>query len=253
MDDGGLVVISVAGQSVRCPPGALRARQPDRALPQDQEAELQADHPRCQGRLLQAAPVPERLEGALSRHDRMGVAVAGRQGHLGRCRDHDARHRFRQAQGRRRQRHPAAEGRPHRRRRRRRRPHRLVPDRSGDLRVEAACPTSTSSATPPSPARMPKSAFAANAQAKVCAAAVAQPARRRDAGRAEADQHLLQPGRARLRDLASPASIAGRRRVRRGRGAGGISPVDAPRAIRARGSRRCAEAWFKTITGEVFG
>ena len=54
---------------------------------------------------------------------------------------------------------------------------------------------------------MPKSAFAANSQAKVCAAAVATARRRRHAVRAQADQHLLQPGRARLRHL-------GRRRLR---------------------------------------
>ncbi len=41
-------------------------------------------------------------------------------------------------QGRCRQRHPAAEGRPDRRNRRSGRPHRLVPDRSGDIRIDAA-------------------------------------------------------------------------------------------------------------------
>ena len=110
-----------AGQSVPLPARPLRARQPDRQLSQDQEAEVEADRARRQGRVLQAAAVPERLEGALSRSPRMGGAVQGRQGHLGRCRRDDARHRFRQAQGGRRQRHPAAEGRPHRRARRRRR------------------------------------------------------------------------------------------------------------------------------------
>ena len=53
---------------------------------------------------------------------------------------------------------------------------------------------------------MPKSAFAANAQAKVCAAAVAMLLRGETPAAAEADQHLLQPGRARLRHL-------GRRRI----------------------------------------
>ena len=48
---------------------------------------------------------------------------------------------------------------------------------------------------------MPKSAFAANSLAKVCAAAIAKLLARRHAGRAEADQHLLQPGRAGLRDF----------------------------------------------------
>ena len=81
-----MVVIVGAGQSVPLPARALRAREPDRALPEDQEAEVEADHPRRQGRVLQAAPVPERLEGALSGSPRMGVAVAGRQGDVGRLR-----------------------------------------------------------------------------------------------------------------------------------------------------------------------
>ena len=35
-------------------------------------------------------------------------------------------------------------------------------------------------------------------------------------------------------------------------GAGGVSPLDAPRSIRAL-EATYAEAWFKTITDEVFG
>ena len=67
MEDGGTVVHRGAGQPVPLPARTVRAREPDRALPQDQEAEIEADHPRRQGRVLQAAAVPERLEGALSR------------------------------------------------------------------------------------------------------------------------------------------------------------------------------------------
>ena len=63
-----LVVISAPANPVPLPARPLRAREPDRPLPEDQEAALQADRPRRQGRVLQAAPVPERLEGALSRH-----------------------------------------------------------------------------------------------------------------------------------------------------------------------------------------
>ena len=80
MEDGGTVFIVGAGQSVPLSARPLRARQPDRALPENQKAEVEGHHPRRQGRVLQAAPVPERLEGALSRPSRMGVAVAGRQG-----------------------------------------------------------------------------------------------------------------------------------------------------------------------------
>ena len=57
---------------------------------------------------------------------------------------------------------------------------------------------------------MPKSAFAANAQAKVCAAAVAKLLAGQKPDEPEADQHLLQPGGARLRHL-------GRRRLSAGR------------------------------------
>ena len=126
-----------AGQSVPLPARPLRAREPDRALPEDQEAEVEGDHPRRQGCLLQAAPVPERLEGALSGPPRMGVAVAGRQGECGRCRRQDAGDRLRQPQGDGRQRHPAAARGRDRAERGRRRPLRLVPGRSGDVRVEA--------------------------------------------------------------------------------------------------------------------
>ena len=97
----------------RCPPGALRTRQPDRALSEGEQAALQGHHSRRQGCLSEAAAVRERLEGALSRHDRTGVAVAGRARGIGRSRDQHVRHRFRQLQGRRsptssRRRRPAA-------------------------------------------------------------------------------------------------------------------------------------------------
>ena len=112
MEDGGLVVIVGAGQSLPLPARSLRARQPDRLLPEDLEAQVEAADPRRQGRLLQAAPVPECLGRALSRPDRMGVAVS--KG--GKVTSVDPAtltlvDRLRQPQGRRRQRHPAAEGR----------------------------------------------------------------------------------------------------------------------------------------------
>ena len=77
----------VAGQSGALPAGALRAREPDRALPQDQEAALEGDRARRQGRLHHAEAVRGGLEGALSRPDRMGVAVERRRAVLGRGRD----------------------------------------------------------------------------------------------------------------------------------------------------------------------
>ena len=57
MEDGGTVVISSPVNPARCPPGALRARQPDRALSQDQKAEIQGDRARRQGKLHHAEAV----------------------------------------------------------------------------------------------------------------------------------------------------------------------------------------------------
>ena len=131
MEDGGLVVISSPANPFRCPPGPY------------ERASLIAYwlkiwKPRSKLLILDAKdafskqkPVPERLGAALSRAHRMGVAVPGRQGDLGRSRDAHARDRLRQPQGRGRQRDPAAEGGRHRRGRRGRRPHRLVPGRAG--------------------------------------------------------------------------------------------------------------------------
>src|SRR5262249_25266379 len=78
MEDGGTVVMSApANPFRRTPVRPPRASKPDRLLSQDQKAEIEADHSRRQGRLLQAAPVPERVEGALS-EPRMGVAIERR-------------------------------------------------------------------------------------------------------------------------------------------------------------------------------
>ena len=99
---------------------------------------------------------------------------------------------------------------------------------------------------------MPKSAFTANAQGKVCAAAVAT---------------LLQGGKPvepklinTCYSLVAPdygISVAGVYRPVNGvltdvEGAGGVSPADAPRSYRS-AEADYAEAWFKTITNEVFG
>src|SRR6202011_1965336 len=119
MDDGGVVVIAV-------PAGALRARQPDRALFDDEEAALQGADPRCQGWISAAAAVPTRLEGTLSRHDRADLAVARRPGHRGRSRDQYPRHRIRRSRCAGGERDTSAEGRPYRRSRRRDRQYRLV-------------------------------------------------------------------------------------------------------------------------------
>jgi sulfide dehydrogenase [flavocytochrome c] flavoprotein chain len=98
---------------------------------------------------------------------------------------------------------------------------------------------------------MPKSAFAANAQAKVCAAAVA--ALLRD--ETPSSPKLINT----CYSLVAPGygiSIAGVYHPVDGQladveGAGGVSPLDAPPDLRAL-EARYAEAWFRTITAETF-
>jgi sulfide dehydrogenase [flavocytochrome c] flavoprotein chain len=99
---------------------------------------------------------------------------------------------------------------------------------------------------------MPKSAFAANAQAKTCAAAIAQLL----ASGTPATPKLINT----CYSLVAPdygISIAGVYTPSSGQlaevpGSGGVSPSDAPRATRA-AEAVLAEAWFHTIAAEVFG
>ena len=99
---------------------------------------------------------------------------------------------------------------------------------------------------------MPKSAFTANAQAKVCAAAIAALLK----GATPAEPKLINT----CYSLVAPdygISVAGVYRPANGvladvEGAGGVSPADAPRSFRSL-EATYAEAWFKTITNEVFG
>jgi NADPH-dependent 2,4-dienoyl-CoA reductase/sulfur reductase-like enzyme len=99
---------------------------------------------------------------------------------------------------------------------------------------------------------MPKSAFAANAQAKACAQAVAALL----AGRAPTPPKLINT----CYSLVAPdygISIAGvyqpsGKLLGEVPGAGGVSPLDAPPAVRATEARH-AEAWFRVITAEAFG
>jgi NADPH-dependent 2,4-dienoyl-CoA reductase/sulfur reductase-like enzyme len=98
---------------------------------------------------------------------------------------------------------------------------------------------------------MPKSAFSANAQAKVCAAAIA----RLLAGQPPLEPRLINtcysvvaPGYGiSVADVYQPVNgvliaIPG----------GGMSPVDAPASFRAQ-EALFADGWFNTITSEVFG
>ena len=90
MDDGGVVVIAVPADASRCPPApyeraSLIAHYLKTRKPRSKVLILDA-----KDGFLPAAPVRECLEGTLSRHDRAGIAVAGRPGHIGRSRDQHA-------------------------------------------------------------------------------------------------------------------------------------------------------------------
>jgi len=99
---------------------------------------------------------------------------------------------------------------------------------------------------------MPKSAFAANSQAKVCAAAVAKLL----SGGTVAQSKLINT----CYSLLAPdygITVAGVYHPVNGQlvdvqGAGGTSPANAPAAIRTL-EASLASGWFKTITAEVFG
>jgi sulfide dehydrogenase [flavocytochrome c] flavoprotein chain len=99
---------------------------------------------------------------------------------------------------------------------------------------------------------MPKSAFSANAQAKVCAAAVAKLI----AGERSDEPRLINT----CYSLVAPdygISVEGVYRPADGQikeieGSGGVSALDAPNSTRAL-EATFANAWFNTITTEVFG
>ena len=99
---------------------------------------------------------------------------------------------------------------------------------------------------------MPKSAFSANAQAKVCAAAITTLLH----GEKPVEPRLINT----CYSLVAPdygITVAGVYKPADGvladiQGAGGVSPIDAPHSQREL-EAQFAEGWFKTITSEVFG
>jgi NADPH-dependent 2,4-dienoyl-CoA reductase/sulfur reductase-like enzyme len=99
---------------------------------------------------------------------------------------------------------------------------------------------------------MPKAGFAANAQAKVCAAALV----RLLAGKQPDEPRLINT----CYTTVAPEygiTVAAVYRPVNGQlvevqGAGGTSAVDAPKSVREQ-EAKLADAWFKTITGEIFG
>ncbi|MFL5047516.1 MAG: FCSD flavin-binding domain-containing protein, partial [Xanthobacteraceae bacterium] len=98
---------------------------------------------------------------------------------------------------------------------------------------------------------MPKSAFSANAQAKVCAAAVTKLL----AGEPPSEPRLINT----CYSIVAPGygiSVADVYRPVNGVltpvPGGGVSPADAPASFRAQ-EALFADGWFNTITSEVFG
>ncbi|HLH95538.1 MAG TPA: FCSD flavin-binding domain-containing protein [Xanthobacteraceae bacterium] len=99
---------------------------------------------------------------------------------------------------------------------------------------------------------IPKAGFAANAQAKVCAAALTQIL----AGREPEEPRLINT----CYTIVGPEygiTVAAVYRVANGQfvevqGAGGISPIEAPKSTREQ-EAKFADGWFKTITAEMFG
>jgi sulfide dehydrogenase [flavocytochrome c] flavoprotein chain len=97
---------------------------------------------------------------------------------------------------------------------------------------------------------MPKSAFSANAQAKVCAAAVAKLL----AGEKPVEPRLINT----CYSVVAPdygITVGGAYRPKDGvlvdAEGGGVSPIDAPASTRA-AEARYADGWFNTITTEAF-
>ena len=99
---------------------------------------------------------------------------------------------------------------------------------------------------------MPKAGFAANAQAKVCAAAVA----RLLAGGSPDEPRLINT----CYSILAPdygITVAAIYKPANGRlvdvpNSGGTSPVNAPRTLREQ-EAKFADGWFRTITSEMFG
>ena len=99
---------------------------------------------------------------------------------------------------------------------------------------------------------MPKSGFSANAQAKVCAAALV----RLMSGEKPDEPRLINT----CYSIAAPGygfSVAAVYHPANGQlvevpGSAGTSPVNAARSVREQ-EAKLADGWFNTITGEMFG
>ena len=226
MEDGGTVVISAPANPFRCPPGpyeraSLIAYYLKTKKPKSKLIVLDAKDAFSKQRLFQnawKALYPNLEWVSLSSGGKVTSVDAGAMTLV----TDFARHKADVANV-----IPPQKAGAHRRDCRRRRPHRMVPDRSGDIRIEAAAEH------PRHRRRLDRRRHAEIRVRRQCPGqglrgSGGETARRRQAGRSQADQHLLQSGGARLRHL-------GRRRL----SAGG-RPAQGRRRLGRRQSDQCA-------------
>ena len=224
MADDGVVAIVAPANPSRCPPGPYERASMIAHY-------LKTNKPSAKIVILDAKdtftmqPVVSRcVAEALSRHDRVEVAVERRQCRLHRRGEKIDRDRFRHLRIRRRQRDPAAEGRQDRGAGRRRRPHRLVPGRCGDVRIAE---------TKEHPRHRRLGLRRHHAEVGVLRRDRRQalrrsdraPLRRRHAGRRADVEQLLQRRRARLRHFDHRRIPSGERRVHRSRQLDPLQPA----------------------------
>ena len=137
MDDGGVVIMTVPGNPYRCPPGPYERACMIAHFLKTQEAEVETRHLRRQAYILQTACLRGGVREVLPRHHRSQSHERDRQlpSRARRPEDDGGGDQVgHQAEGRRGQHHPTADGGRHRHQGRLRRG-RLVPDQAGELRL----------------------------------------------------------------------------------------------------------------------
>ena len=249
MKDGGTVVMAVPALPYRCPPApyeraCLIAYYLKIKKPRSKIIVLDAKDTFSKQKLFEEAWK------TLSQ-SRMGLVVVRRQSDRGRSSDQHDHVGFRHLQGRCCQCESAAKGRPHRRTRRGRRPHRLVPGRSGDVRIEARsqCPRAGRRGDCRRGAEI---GLCGQRGRQICAVAVAKLVR----GEKPEPEKFVNT----CYSLAAPDygfSIAGVYHPVSGQCSRWKARAASARSVRRLSFRReeakLADGWFNTITAEIFG
>ena len=250
MEDGGLVVITAPDNPYRCPPGPYERASLIAHYLKTHKPRSKAAAPGCQGHVHEAGAVPYGLGASLSWRTRMGIRITGGRVVRVDVQAGTVHTDFDEYK-------PAVAN--------------IIPPQRAAAIARAAglddgkgwCsihPRTFESTVHPGihllgdaiiAAPMPKSAFSANNQAKVCAAAIVALLR----GTAVAEPILMNT----CYSLVAPdygISIAGVYRVVGDKitaveGTEGISPVDAPNEVRHR-EAEYAQSWYANITADVF-